>query len=43
VIRNHAIWLLLVCFWNFGYPSATPIEDVLVAVLLALFSYFLNR
>ena len=27
-------WLVLVILWNFGYPSAKPISDVLVAVVL---------
>jgi hypothetical protein len=37
------IWLTLVCIWNFGYPQATPIEDVMIAVILAGLSYRLNR
>ena len=27
---------------NFGDPAATPIEDVVVAVLLSLLSYFIK-
>ena len=34
------IWLVLVIAWNFGYPEASPIEDVFVAVILALFNFF---
>ncbi len=30
------IWFLLVILWNYGYPSASPFLDVLVAVLLSL-------
>ncbi len=30
------IWLLLVILWNYGYPQATPLQDVIVAVLLSL-------
>ena len=30
------IWLALVILWNFGYPEATPIFDVLIAVVLSL-------
>tara|TARA_Y100001970_G_C13568036_1_gene524807 strand:+ start:58 stop:201 length:144 start_codon:yes stop_codon:yes gene_type:complete len=37
------IWLALVCIWNFGYPQATPIQDVIIAVLLAVISYQLNQ
>jgi len=28
-------WLILVILWNFGYPNATPIYDVVVAVVLS--------
>ena len=31
------LWLTLVVTWNFCHPSATPIEDVLVTVTLAIF------
>ena len=37
------IWFVLVIAWNFGYPQASPIEDVLVAVILALFNIFLKK
>tara|TARA_Y100000741_G_C17824464_1_gene383627 strand:- start:142 stop:282 length:141 start_codon:yes stop_codon:yes gene_type:complete len=37
------IWFVLVTAWNFGYPSATPIEDVVVAVVLSLFSLILKK
>ena len=37
------IWLVLVVAWNFGYPGASPTEDVLVAVILALFNLFLKK
>jgi len=37
------IWLILVIAWNFGYPTASPLEDVFVAVILALFNLFLKK
>ena len=37
------IWLVLVIAWNFGYPKASPLEDVFVAVILALFNFFLKK
>jgi hypothetical protein len=37
------IWLLLVCVWNFGWPEVKPIYDVLVAVLLSILIYRLNK
>ena len=36
------IWLVMVIAWNFGYPQASPFEDVDVAVILALFNLFFN-
>ena len=37
------IWLVMVIAWNFGYPEASPLEDVLVAVLLSLFNIGLKK
>ncbi len=37
------IWLVLVIAWNFGYPDASPHADVLVAVILAFFNFFLKK
>jgi len=33
----------MVIAWNFGYPKASPVEDVLVAVILVLFNLFLKK
>jgi len=33
---NWLVWLLLVILWNFGFPNATPFQDVLVAVFLSI-------
>ena len=37
------IWFVIVTAWNFGYPEATPTEDVIVAVVLSLFSLILKK
>ena len=37
------IWLVMVIAWNFGYPEASPLEDVIVAIVLSLFSTFLKK
>lgn len=29
-------WLILVILWNYGFPNATPLQDVLVAVILSI-------
>ena len=33
---NWLAWLVLVVLWNFGFPEATPLQDVIVAVILSL-------
>ena len=33
---NWIIWLLFVILWNYGFPNATPFQDVLVAVILSV-------
>ena len=42
-MKVYFIWLIRVILWNFGYPNATPMEDVVVAILLSLLSYFLKQ
>tara|TARA_Y200000002_G_scaffold368686_1_gene362030 strand:- start:245 stop:385 length:141 start_codon:yes stop_codon:yes gene_type:complete len=37
------IWFVMVTAWNFGYPEATPTEDVILAVVLSLFSLILKK
>ena len=37
------IWLIMVISWNYGYPQASPLEDVIVAILLSLFSNFIKK
>ena len=33
---NWFIWLALIILWNYGFPQATPFEDVAVAVFLSI-------
>jgi|TARA_B110000263_G_C14835494_1_gene297309 hypothetical protein len=33
------VWLILVCIWNFGWPEAPPIADVMVAASLSIFAF----
>ena len=42
-MKIFIIWLILVTSWNFGYPEATPLEDVIVAIILALFNVVLKK
>jgi len=36
-MKIFIFWLILVVLWNYGYPQATPLEDVLVSILLFVF------
>ena len=33
----------MVVVWNFGYPEASPLEDVIVAIILSLLSTILKK
>ncbi|WP_440912037.1 hypothetical protein [Candidatus Pelagibacter sp.] len=37
------IWLIMVIAWNFGFPNASPLEDVLVAVILSLLNIAMKK
>ena len=39
----YLIWLVLIVVWNFGYPGALPIYDVMVAVILSIVVKILNN
>ena len=42
-MKIYIIWLIGVILWNFGYPEATPILDVLSAIVLSLLSFGLKK
>jgi len=42
-MKIYIIWLIGIILWNFGYPAATPIEDVLAAVVLSFISFGLKK
>ena len=42
-MKIYIIWLIGVILWNFGYPEATPILDVLAAIILYLLSFGLKK
>ena len=42
-MKIYLIWLTGVIIWNYGVPKATPLEDVLVAIILSLVSMFLKK
>ena len=40
---NWIAWLILVVLWNYGFPNATPLQDVLVAVILSILFIIIQR
>ncbi len=42
-MKIYIIWLIGVILWNFGFPNAQPIEDVIVAILLSFLSLILKK
>ena len=42
-MKIYIIWLIGVILWNFGFPSASPIADVIVAILLSFLSIGLKK
>ena len=42
-MKIYIIWLIGVILWNFGYPEAVPILDVLAAIILSLLSFGLKK
>jgi len=39
----YIIWLIGVIAWNFGFPEATPLEDVSVTIALSFLSMGLKK
>ena len=42
-MKIYIIWLIGVVIWNFGVPKASPLEDVIVAILLSLLTLALKK
>ena len=42
-MKIYFIWLTSVIIWNFGFPNASPIADVIVAILLSFMSMGLKK
>ena len=40
---NWLAWLVLVILWNFGFPNATPLQDVIVAVILSILFMIIEK
>ena len=42
-MKIYIIWFIGVVGWNFGFPNAIPIADVVAAILLSFLSIGLKR
>ena len=42
-MKVYIIWLVGVIVWNFGFPDALPIYDVILAILLSFLSIGLKK
>ena len=42
-MKVYIIWLIGVIAWNFGFPNALPIYDVILAILLSFLSIGLKE
>ena len=42
-MKVYIIWLVGVVLWNYGYPMAKPVEDVVAAILLSFISMGLKK
>ena len=42
-MKVYIIWLIGVIIWNFGFPEAEPIADVVAAILLSFLSISLKK
>ena len=42
-MKIYIIWLIGVIIWNFGFPEAMPIADVVAAILLSFLSISLKK
>ena len=40
---NWLAWFILVILWNYGFPKASPLQDVLVAVILSVLFIIINK
>jgi len=40
---NWIAWLIMVILWNYGFPNATPLQDVLVAVILSILFMIIQK
>ena len=42
-MKVYIVWLIGVILWNYGYPEAKPLLDVLAAIILSFMSIGLKK
>ncbi len=42
-MRLFIVWLVGIVIWNYGFPLASPFEDVVASALLFFMTVFLKR
>jgi len=42
-MKVYIVWLVGVILWNYGYPEAKPLLDVLAAIILSFMSIGLKK
>ena len=42
-MKIYIFWLIAVILWNYGVPNASPLEDVIVAIVLSLLTIVLKK
>ena len=42
-MKVYIIWLIGVIIWNFGFPEAVPVADVVASILLSFLSIGLKK
>ena len=39
----YIVWLIGMIVWNYGIPDASPLADVLAAIILSFLSIYLKK
>tara|TARA_B100001175_G_scaffold63464_1_gene51647 strand:+ start:61 stop:201 length:141 start_codon:yes stop_codon:yes gene_type:complete len=42
-MKVYIIWLVGVILWNYGYPEAKPLWDIVAAIILSFMSVVLKK
>jgi len=42
-MKIYFVWLIGVLFWFYGFPNASPLEDVVVDIILSFISIVLKK